>query len=147
MSILGSDIQTLTMDCFYEKGSIAWGVPNMGNPDIENMLISAFYSCNPDKWIPEYIERVKSLLNAQSAHVSMDDHPFDNAIKQVWVDFSKNMNDAVRRGNYVLYVSKKNQSGNTELAAYGVGDTMFTRSMMRSLRQAKQVLPALQGHP
>lgn len=147
MSILSNNIQDLTMDCFYEKGSIAWGVPNMSNPDIENMLISAFYSCNPDKWIPEYIERVKSLLNAQSAHVSMDDHPFDNAIKQVWVDFAKNVNGVVKRGNYVLYVSKKNQSGNTELVAYGANDTMFTLSMMHSLRQARQVLPALQGRP
>lgn len=137
MSILSNNIQTLTMDCFYEKGSIAWGVPNMGSPKIENMLISAFYSCNPDKWIPDYENRVKSLLNAQSAHVIMDDHPFDNTIKQIWVDFAKDVDGVVKRGNYVLYVSKKNQSGNTELAAYGVGDTMFTRSMMHSLRQVK----------
>lgn len=147
MSILGSDIQTLTMDCFYEKGSIAWGVPNLGSPELENMLIEAFYSCDPDKWIPEYIERVKSLLNAQSAHVNMDDHPFDNAIKQVWVDFAKNVFGVVKRGNFVLYVSKKNQPGDTELVAYGAGDTMFTLSMMRSLQQGKQARPALQGHP
>ena len=103
MSILSDEIQDLTMDCFYEKGSIAWGDANeMSRYDVEIRLIEAFYACDPNKWIPQFENAVKSLLNAQKVHVNMDDHPFASEIKQVWIHYDGR--------TCVLYVTKKESS-------------------------------------
>lgn len=142
MSILSNDIQTLTMDCFYERGSIAWGAPRGHcHPELENKLIDGFYSCDPNNWLTEYEGRVKSLLNAENCKVTMTDHPFADEIKQIWVDYVLLVNGQTVQGNYTLYVSKKNQSGDTELVAYGANDVAFTADL--TLLQVKQNQPPM----
>ena len=122
MSVLSDNIQDLTMDCFYENGSIAWGdADEMSRPDIEIKLIEAFYACDPNKWLPQFKNAVKSLLNAVIVDVRMDEHPFAQEIRQIWIDYDGR--------SCVMYVTKKGQPGNTELAAYTMNDVLFTQSL------------------
>ena len=125
MSVLSNDVQDLTMSCFYEKGSIAWGdADGLSRPGIEIKLIEAFYACDPNGWIPQFENSVKSLLNAQKVHVNMDDHPFASEIKQIWIEYDSRI--------CTLYVNKKGHLGKAEAAAYIMNDFLFTQSLARS---------------
>lgn len=141
MSVLSDNVQDLTMDCFYKNGTIAWGdADGLSRPGIEIKLIEAFYACDPNKWISQFENSVKSLLNAQKVHINMDDHPFASDIKQVWIHYDGRI--------CTLYVTKKGQPGDTELAAYVANDVLFTQPLkaMHSQLQAKQGQPTLPDH-
>ena len=125
MSILSDEVQDLTMDCFYENGSISWGnTDDLSRPGIEIKLIDAFYACDPCKWIPQFVTAVKSLLNAQKVHVYMDNHPFASEIKQVWIEYDGRI--------CTLYVTKKesNPDITSAQAACLMSEFVFSQSLI-----------------
>ena len=95
---------------------LAWNTNNP-EPGLENKLINALYSCEPDKWIPQFETAGKSLLNVHKVHVSMEDHPFVPDMQQIWIFYDK--------FTAMLFVKKKGQPGSTELAAYVYSSTVL----------------------
>lgn len=141
MSVLDSNPTTLPMCTLFEGATIAWsnqGPYNMSR--LDNSLIDAFYSCDYDNWSDEFENRVKTILDAQITCIRVDPHPFADEILQIWVDYKRNDEPGYTglKGTFVLYVNKKGQPGNTELASYAMNDMLFTHSMMQSLQQGMQ---------
>lgn len=140
MSVLNNPA-TLTMDALFEGGTVAWSASGpYDTASLDNSIVNAFYSCDYDNWSAELENRVKTILDAQMVHVKPTPHPFDDDILQIWIDFRRRPEPGYQSfgETVVLYVNKKGQPGNTELASYAMQDILFTHSMMQSLQQAKQ---------